>query len=479
MSQKGLWGEVERREPGRREGGSANERMGMKGPVDSGLLVIPQDAPLALRMTPRSFDEFVGQEELVGPGKALRKAIEGDRIPSMLFWGPPGIGKTALARLIAMQTHSVFRELSAVTSGVQDVRDVVAEAARLRREGKRTILFLDEIHRFNKAQQDALLPHAERGTIILIGATTENPYFSVNPALLSRMRIFTFSHLSQEHIETLVRRAMEDTERGLLAGKRQSGSDPAADGAAGSPPAPTSVEIDEKAREHVVGFSKGDARTALNVLEALYNVGEVRGDKVFLPADRALEITQSPQLFYDKSGDQHYDIISDFIKSMRGSDPDAAIYWLARMLESGEDPRFVARRIVICASEDVGLADPMALVVAESAFRASEHIGMPEARIPLAHAALYVALAPKSNSACGAIDRAIAAVREKPAYVVPPHLRGTGYSGAEKLGHGVDYKYAHNYPGHWVEQQYLPKELTGEKFFERGENDTENRGKPR
>ncbi len=477
MNQNGLWGEVERQETGRRGGGSANERMGMKGPVDSGLLVIPPDAPLALRMTPRSFDEFVGQEELVGPGKALRRAIEGDRIPSMLFWGPPGIGKTALARLIAMQTHSVFRELSAVTSGVQDVREVVAEASRLRREGKRTILFLDEIHRFNKAQQDALLPHAERGTIVLIGATTENPYFSVNPALLSRMRIFTFSHLSQEHIETLIRRAMEDTERGLLAGKRNAGGQ-GVDAAGGTTFGPTSVEIDEKAREHIVGFSKGDARTALNVLEALYNVGEIRGDKVFLPADRALEITQSPQLFYDKTGDQHYDIISAFIKSMRGSDPDAAIYWLARMLESGEDPRFVARRIVICASEDVGLADPMALVVAESAFRASEHIGMPEARIPLAHAALHVALAPKSNSACGAIDKAIAAVREKPAYVVPPHLRGTGYKGAEKLGHGVDYKYSHNYPGHWVEQQYLPNEMVGEVFWERGEKDPSNKGRP-
>ena len=482
MSQKGLWGEVDRSDLDKRGAGSANDRLGMKGPVDSGLLVIPLDAPLALRMTPRSFDEFVGQEELVGPGKALRKAIEGDRIPSMLFWGPPGIGKTALARLIAMQTHSVFRELSAVTSGVQDVREVVAEATRLRREGKRTILFLDEIHRFNKAQQDALLPHAERGTIVLIGATTENPYFSVNPALLSRMRIFTFSHLSQEHIEALVKRAIEDKDRGLLAGKRQVGGVEAAGSVApttqaDADPQPSSVEIEEKAREHIVGFSKGDARVALNVLEALYNVGEIRGDKVFLPADRALEITQSPQLFYDKLGDQHYDIISAFIKSMRGSDPDAAVYWLARMLESGEDPRFVARRIVICASEDVGLADPMALVVAESAFRASEHIGMPEARIPLAHAAIYVALAPKSNSACGAIDKAIAEVREKPAYPVPPHLLGTGYSGAEKLGHGVGYMYAHDYPGHWVEQQYLPKELTGQRFYERGEKDPGNRGR--
>ncbi|MGE5579549.1 MAG: replication-associated recombination protein A [Bacillota bacterium] len=495
MSQKGLWGEAvgpEMAWNGKPRPTTANDRLGMKGPVDSGLLVIPPDAPLALRMTPRSFDEFLGQEELVGPGKALRQAIEGDRIPSMLFWGPPGIGKTALARLIAMQTHSVFRELSAVTSGVQDVRDVVAEAARLRREGKRTILFLDEIHRFNKAQQDALLPHVERGTIVLIGATTENPYFSVNPALLSRMRIFTFSHLREEHIETLVKRAIEDKERGLLAGKRSTSGradSPTASGAisnaAQAPPTGEgpankqvlSIEIEPKALEHIVGFSKGDARTALNVLEALYNVGEIRGDKVVLLADRALEITQSPQLFYDKTGDQHYDVISAFIKSMRGSDPDATVYWLARMLEAGEDPRFVARRIVICASEDVGLADSNALLVAEAAHRAAEHIGMPEARIPLVHAALYVALAPKSNSACGAIDRAIAAVREKPAYAVPPHLRGTGYKGAEKLGHGVDYKYAHNYPGHWVEQQYLPKELIGEQFFTRGEKDPGNRGR--
>jgi putative ATPase len=415
-------------------------------------------------MTPRSFDEFVGQEELVGPGKALRAAIEGDRIPSMLFWGPPGIGKTALARLVAMQTRSVFREMSAVTAGVQDVRDVVAEATRLRREGKRTILFLDEIHRFNKAQQDALLPHVEKGTIILIGATTENPYFSVNPSLLSRMRIFTFSHLSPEHIETIVKRAIEDKERGLLA-------------AVPTSPQLTSIEIEDKALKHIVGFSKGDARVALNVLEALYNVGNVRGDKVVLPLDKALDITQSPQLFYDKLGDQHYDTISAFIKSMRGSDPDAVVYWLARMLEAGEDPRFVARRIVICAAEDVGLADPLALVVAEAAFRASEHIGMPEARIPLAEAALYVALAPKSNSAYLAIDKAIADVREKPAYPVPIHLRGTGYSGAEKLGHGVGYKYPHDYPGHWVEQQYLPVELVGQVYHRLSENDNAKRSK--
>jgi putative ATPase len=317
------------------------------------------------------------------------------------------------------------------------------------------------------------------------------------------MRIFTFSHLSPEHVETIVKRAIEDKERGLAAGKRQVrdertesvtdlSAEPAAETStlqappietptAQAPPiapAPPVIEIEDKALEHIVGFSKGDARVALNVLEALYNVGDFHDGKVFLPLNKALEITQSPQLFYDKLGDQHYDIISAFIKSMRGSDPDAAVYWLARMLEAGEDPRFVARRIVICASEDVGLADPMALVVAEAAFRASEHIGMPEARIPLAHAAIYVALAPKSNSAYLAVDKAIAEVREKPAYPVPPHLRGTGYSGAEKLGHGIGYEYAHDFPGHWVEQQYLPKELVGERFYERGENDPKNRGEP-
>lgn len=502
MSQMGLFGKVEE---GRRApdvpGGSTSGKSPSATPstpsnkaagagegeaesASSDLLAIPPDAPLALRMTPRSFDEFVGQEEVVGPGKALRQAIEGDKIPSMLFWGPPGTGKTALARLVAMTTRSVFKELSAVTSGVRDVRDVVAAARRNRERGHRTILFLDEIHRFNKAQQDALLPHVERGTIALIGATTENPYFSVNPALLSRMRIFTFSHLEPRHIEDIVKRAVDDKERGVTAGGRSPNAAGAsvgsgADSVIGPGAEAPQVVLEPDVLEHIVSFSKGDARVALNLLEALYNVSEVRDGKVVLSLDRALEITQSPQLFYDKLGDQHYDIISAFIKSMRGSDPHATVYWLARMLESGEDPRFVARRIVICASEDVGLADPMALVVAESAFRASEHIGMPEAAIPLAHAALYVALAPKSNSAWAALDAAVTAVREKPAYPVPPHLRGTGYSGAEKLGHGVGYKYAHSYPGHWVEQQYLPDALQGTTFYTKGEHDPENRGKGR
>jgi len=478
MSQMGLFGKVEE---DRRTAGNAGSKeavehpgRGQAGEEVSDLLVIPPDAPLALRMTPRSFDEFVGQEDVVGPGKALRKAIEGDRIPSMLFWGPPGTGKTCLARLVAMKTKSVFRELSAVTSGVQDVRNVVAEARKNRERGKRTILFLDEIHRFNKAQQDALLPHVEKGTIALIGATTENPYFAVNPALLSRMQIFSFKHLEPRHIEEIVKRAVEDSERGLAAGGT---GEAGPEGEAGE-----RVQLGTGVLEHIVTFSKGDGRVALNLLEALYNVSkaqEGQDGKVVLTLERALEITQSPRLFYDKLGDQHYDIISAFIKSMRGSDPDATVYWLARMLESGEDPRFVARRIVICASEDVGLADPMALLVAEAAFRASEHIGMPEAQIPLAHAALYVALAPKSNSAWAALDAAIGAVREKPAYPVPPHLRGTGYSGAQKLGHGVGYKYAHNYPGHWVDQQYLPDELQGTTFYKKGEHDIENRGRPR
>jgi putative ATPase len=434
LDQIGLWGQ----EPPARKAQSDK----------TNLLDVPKDAPLALRMTPRSFDEYVGQQDVVGPGKALRKAIEQDRVPSMLFWGPPGIGKTALARLVARTTHSQFRQLSAVTSGVQDVRSVTAKARQLRERGRKTILFLDEIHRFNKAQQDALLPHVENGTIVLIGATTENPYFAVNRALLSRMRLFSFGHLSPEDIATIVRRAIEDKERGLAS------LDPG-----------VSIVVQDEAIEHIIGFSKGDARAALNVLEALYNVGEGRDGRVHLTLEKALEITQSPQLFYDKTGDQHYDIISAYIKSMRGSDPDAAVYWLARMLESGEDPRFVARRLCICAAEDVGNADPMALVLAEAAFRASEHLGMPEARIPLAQATIYVATAPKSNSAVVAIDKAMEDVRQKPAYPVPIHLRGTGYSGAESLGHGVDYVYPHNHPGHYVRQQYLPKELETQEYY--------------
>ncbi len=438
-------------------------------------------APLALRMTPLNLDEFLGQEDLMGPGKALRRLIESDRIVSMIFWGPPGTGKTALARLISSKTNSYFKQLSAVTSGVQDVRKAVDFARTARKAGRNTILFLDEIHRFTKSQQDALLPHVEDGTIVLIGATTENPYFSVNSALLSRVRIFKFEHLSPSHIRVMLERAINDPDRGLPAsqtktktrektklseayGSEQPGNEHPCSEQSG-------LEIEDKVLDHIVAYSKGDGRTALNVLEAIYNASDIIDGKKVLTLEKALEVTQSPIVLYDKTGDWHYDIISAYIKSMRGSDPDAALYWLARILHSGEDPRYIARRLVICASEDVGLADPMALVLAESAFRAAEHLGMPEARIPLAQATVYVALAPKSNSAYLAIDRAIEDVKAEPAYRVPLHLRGTGYSGAQKLGHGDGYLYPHNYPGHHVEQQYLPKPLQDRKYFEPGEND--------
>ncbi len=470
MNQKGLWDNQDQG-PGSVPGttGSTGPGRAGKGLEGSIGLTPPPGAPLALRMTPMDFDEFIGQEELMGPGKALRKMIEEDRIVSMLFWGPPGTGKTALARLIASKTRSYFKELSAVTSGVQDVRQVAGFAKEARKARQRTILFLDEIHRFTKAQQDAFLPHVENGTIILIGATTENPYFSVNPALLSRMRVFRFEHLSPSDIRTIIERAVSDQGRGLMAGEEIAGNEEQAAGA-GSGRRP-GLELEDKVLEHIVGYSKGDGRTALNVLEAIYNASDAVDGKRVLSLEKALEVTQSPVLFYDKTGDWHYDIISAYIKSMRGSDPDAALYWLARMLHSGEDPRYVARRLVICASEDVGLADPMALVLAESAFRAAEHLGMPEARIPLAQATVYVALAPKSNSAYLAIDKALQDVKEKPAYPVPSHLRGTGYSGAQKLGHGDGYLYPHDYPGHYVKQQYLPKELQEARYFEAAEKD--------
>jgi len=420
--------------------------------------VRPQGAgqPLAARMAPRDFSEFFGQEELVGEGRALRKAIEEDRISSMIFWGPPGTGKTALGRLIARLTRSRFVELSAVTAGVADVRKTIEEAALWKSRGKRTIMFVDEIHRFNKAQQDVLLPHVEKGTFVLIGATTENPFFAVNPALISRSRIFRFQSLKDEDIEAILKRALSDEDRGY--GK-------------------LALDIEDGVIDHIVRFAKGDARIALNALEALVDAGERvspgegtvppgQPEKIRITLKTAEDVTQVAPLLYDRAGDQHYDIISAYIKSIRGSDPDAAVYWLARMLRGGEDPRFIARRLVIAAAEDIGNADPMALVLAEAALRTVEHVGMPEARIPLAQATLYLACAPKSNASYLAIDRAMKDVEEKPAYPVPPHLRGTGYYGAERLGHGVGYLYPHEFPGHHVPQQYLPAELEGTRYYQ-------------
>ncbi|AVX19676.1 putative ATPase [Carboxydocella sporoproducens DSM 16521] len=411
-------------------------------------------APLADRMRPRTLEEFVGQEEIVGPGRLLRRAIEADQLSSMIFYGPPGTGKTALAKVIANQTRAVFTQLNAVTSGVSELRQVTTAAKeRLLYEQKRTLLFIDEIHRFNKSQQDALLPFVEDGTIILIGATTENPYFEVNKALLSRSRVFQFRPLTEQHILELLRRALDDEERGL-AGYRP--------------------EVTEEALRHLARMANGDARTALNALElAVLTTPPQEDGRRLVDLAVAEESIQRPALLYDKSGDQHYDVISAFIKSMRGSDPDATLHYLARMLEAGEEPEYIARRIIVHAAEDVGLADPQALVVAVAAAQAVERIGMPEGRLPLAQAALYVALAPKENRIIKAIDAALADVRAGKGGPVPLHLRDTHYAGARDLGHGQGYKYPHNYPGARVEQQYLPDDLRGRQYWPRQEKKDE------
>jgi len=416
--------------------------------------------PLAARMRPRSLDEVVGQEHIIGPGTVLRTAIENDDLTSMIFWGPAGCGKTALAQVIADHTSCRFEPFSAVVSGVPEMRKVIQRAKELRRAtGRRTILFVDEIHRFNKAQQDALLPHVEDGTVILIGATTENPYFEVNSPLLSRSRIFRFEPLSDEHVRTLVERALADKERGL--GGRN-------------------IRIDEDALNHIVDVAGGDARNALNALELAAKVAprNESGERV-IDLKTAEQAIQKRVLKYDKDGDNHYDTISAFIKSMRGSDPDAAVYWLARMLAAGEDPKFIARRIVIQAAEDVGNADPMALVVATAAAEAVQFVGLPEAQIPLAQAAIYLACAPKSNACYIAINRANKDVTERKAPPVPKHLRGTGYPGAKELGHGEGYLYPHDYPGHYVEQQYLPEDAASGVYYEPTEHGHEAKFKRR
>jgi putative ATPase len=396
-----------------------------------------QMKPLAARLRPRTLDEVIGQEHILGPGKLLRRAIEADQLSSLIFYGPPGTGKTTLAKVIAGKTRSHFAELNAVTAGVSDIRRIVDEAReRLLLNRQRTTLFIDEIHRFNKAQQDALLPYVEDGTIILIGATTENPFFEVNPALLSRSRIFPLHPLTEEQLRQVLQRALTDQELGL--GELQ-------------------VTIDPEAEEHLIRYADGDARRLLNALELAATTTPPGPDgRIVITLDVAVESIQRRAVRYDKSGDNHYDTISAFIKSIRGSDPDAALYWLARMLDAGEDPRFIARRLVIAASEDIGNADPQAVTVAVSCFQALELVGMPEGRIPLAQATTYLASAPKSNAAYCGINEALAAIQRDGHKPVPLHLRDRAYKGAAKLGHGEGYLYPHDYPGGHVPQQYLP-----------------------
>ena len=400
-------------------------------------------SPLASRMRPRNFNEYIGQEQILGKGRFLRRMIEEDKIPSMILYGPPGTGKTTLAKMIANMTKSNFERLNAVASGINDVRKLIDKANEQRKfYHKRTIIFLDEIHRFNKAQQDVLLPYVEDGRIILIGATTENPYFEVNHALLSRVRVIQLQPLTDEHITKILQMALTDTKRGL--GKQK-------------------IQCDEKILAAIAQFASGDARIALNILEQASDIA--RENNNIINENIIDTLLEERIQKYDKNGDNHYDIVSAFIKSMRGSDPDAAIHYLARMLAAGEDINFIARRIAICAAEDVGNADPQALVIAMAAVQAVQFIGMPEARIPLAQAVTYVACAPKSNASYLAIDKALADVRAKDCGDVPIHLRDCHYKGAAKLGHGVNYKYAHDYPYHIVKQDYLPDKMKDTKYY--------------
>lgn len=415
---------------------------------------LKKEAPLAVRMRPRSLDEFVGQEDIVGPGKLLRRAIEADQLSSVIFYGPPGTGKTTLARVIANSTKAFFEQLNAVTSGVGDIRQVTKNARdRLGMYAQRTILFIDEIHRFNKSQQDALLPFVEDGTIILIGATTENPFFEVNAPLLSRSRIFAFHSLKDQDLAKLIERALADEENGL--GKFK-------------------VDFESKAREHIIHIANGDARSVLNAVELAVVTTPPGEDGVrHITLEVAAESIQSRVVKYDKSGDNHYDVISAFIKSIRGSDPDGALYWLAMMLYAGEDIKFIARRLTISAAEDIGLADPHALVLANAGAQSVERIGMPEARIILAEMTVYLALAPKSNSAYLAVDKALHEIRNGLVRPVPLHLRNDEAGTGKGLGYGVGYKYPHNFQEHWVPQEYLPPELKDIKFYQPAETGQE------
>ncbi len=413
--------------------------------------VLEKEAPLASRMRPRTLDEVAGQEHIIGEGKLLSRAIRADRIGSLIFYGPPGTGKTTLAQVIANTTSSRFVQINATTAGKKDMEDAISRAKdALGMEERRTILFVDEIHRFNKAQQDYLLPFVEDGTVTLIGATTENPYFEVNRALVSRSRIFELKPLGKEDLKRILTRAVADKDRGL---------------------GNMDVVLEDDALDFLADMANGDARAALNALElgALTTSPDDDG-RIRITEEVASECIQRRILNYDRDGDNHYDTISAFIKSMRGSDPDAAVYYLARMLYAGEDPRFISRRIVICASEDVGNADPDALVVAVSAAEAVERIGMPESRIILAQAASYVACAPKSNSAIMAIDKAMDSVKSEPTGGIPPYLKDAHYSGAKELGRGLTYKYPHDFENHYVDQQYLPDGLAGRRFYEMSDN---------
>lgn len=406
-----------------------------------------KESPLASRLRPATLDEVVGQKHIIGKDKLLYRAIQADKLGSLIFYGPPGTGKTTLAKVIANTTSANFTQLNATAAGKKDMEEVVKAAQNaLGMYGKKTILFVDEIHRFNKGQQDYLLPFVEDGTLILIGATTENPYFEVNGALLSRSRIFELKPLEQADVLTLIRRAVTDEEKGMGSYRAM---------------------IDEDAAEFLADMAGGDARAALNAVElGILTTERAEDGRIHIDLSTAQECIQKRALRYDKGGDNHYDIISAFIKSMRGSDPDAAVYYLARMLYAGEDIKFIARRIMICASEDVGNADPRAITVAVSACLAAERVGMPEAAIVLSQAASYVACAPKSNAACAAVAKAAESVKNQSVVQVPAYLRESHYSGAGKLGRGQGYKYAHDYPNHYVKQQYLPDEVAGTTFYE-------------
>ncbi len=410
-----------------------------------------KESPLASRMRPETLDEVVGQKHIIGKDKLLYRAIKADKLGSVIFYGPPGTGKTTLAKVIAGTTSARFEQINATTAGKKDMEDAVKEAKdALGMYGKKTILFVDEIHRFNKSQQDYLLPYVEDGTVTLIGATTENPYFEVNNALLSRSRIFELKPLDAQDIKELILRAVYDEKKGMGMYR---------------------ADITEEAAAFLADVANGDARAALNAVElGVLTTDPSKDGKIHITMEVAAECIQKRAVRYDKDGDNHYDTVSAFIKSMRGSDPDAALYYLARMLYAGEDVKFIARRIIICAAEDVGNADPNALTVAVSAAQAVERIGLPEGRIPLAEAVTYVATAPKSNAAYEGILKAMEAVKARKTPPVPAHLQDKHYKGAEKLGHGLGYKYAHDYPNHYVEQQYLPDGMENEKFYFPTEN---------